>query len=92
MKSLPILDYRERVNFLELRVIEIEGYKTFEIVNWFDNKEDIVGYWKLDDSYELVMCSNLFLRVDSGILNKYMYKAQKMLDCYLGEIRRMEIM
>ena len=90
----PILIYSERVNFLELRNTKIDGMDTFEIINWnYDNAEyEIIGYWSLNECYEFRQVENRFLKVDSIILNKYMRKAQIMLDCYLGEMRRFEMM
>lgn len=91
MKNLPILEYSERINFLELRVASIDGYKTFEIVNWdYSNEKcDRIAYWELVDYYNFIMCDNKFLKTDSISLNKFMYKGQKMLDCYLGEWERL---
>ena len=92
MKSFPILDYNRRVNFLELRVIIKEKGRTFEIINWqYDNSSyEVIGYWELYNVYEYRNCGNKFLKVDNIVLSEYIKTGQKMLDCYLGEIRRLE--
>ena len=94
MKSLPILEYNERIYFLELRVVNINEYKTFEIINWkYNSKENTrIAYWELFENkyYRFVTVDSDFLNVDSIALSKYMRIAQKMLNSYLGEMRRLE--
>lgn len=91
----PILYYYENNCFLEIRKTTIDNYETFEILlyDYFDkNIYQRIAYWELTDYYKFIMSGNSFLNVDNGILCKYMRIGQKILDCYLGEIRRMDIM
>lgn len=92
MNNVPILDYRERVYFLEIRNAIINNINTLEIIHWErDNFEyHTVGYWELNEVYEYRAITNRFLMTDSIVFAKFMYKGQRMLDCYLGEIRRLE--
>ena len=95
LKSFPILDYNYKNCFLEIRRMKLNEYETFEIIFWdyIDKNSDKytnIGYWELDGCYKFRMNDSSFLKVDSIVLNKIIRDGQKILDCYLGEIKRLE--
>lgn len=95
MDNIPRIRYGERIYFLEIRKTNIDNYETLEIIRWdfkVVNKFDIIGYWELDNTYQFRMNGNEFLCVDSIAMDKFLRIGQKVLDGYLGEMRRMEVM
>lgn len=72
-------------------------YDTMEIIFWdyldkYNTNFNKIGYWELDGCYQYRMCGNAFMKVDSIVLNKIIREGQKILDCYLGELERIEMM